>query len=190
MNIGQIKSKTIEIIREKSNGGSLIGSGDNADYLFSMPGFINDAQFYIANKVPVFKKLTLTTPDEVTTKNNKYDMPDDFQGLKYIKLNDELFDDYDFEDDTLVIPICYEGTFKIGYYAFPAVIDDSINDNEELEVKLDLQMIIPYYVAGHVIIDENPQLAEFFLNEFESKLRRIKIKNVQRRIKLKYGGEY
>lgn len=187
MKIGDIKTKATQIIREYSNNGSLIGSGENADYLLSMNSFINDAQFEIANKHPIIKKLILGEPDEVTELNNKYNMPSNFKGLKNIKVSDYPFEDYEFEEDTLVIPKCYDGTFNLWYFANPTEITNSTTDNIDLEVSLDLQMTIPYYVAGHVIIDENPSLAQFFLDEYSTKLRKIKSKNSQKRIKYKCG---
>jgi hypothetical protein len=128
MTIGQIKIKVTQIIREYSNNGSLIGAGENADYLLSMNGFINDAQFELAAKRPLKNKQ------------------------------------------------------------FPDVIDNSTKDDKELEIDLDLQMIAPYYVAGHVIIDENPSLAEFFLDEYATKRSKIKTKATITSIANVYGG--
>lgn len=128
MNVGQIKTKVTQIIREYSNNGSLIGAGENADYLLSMNGFINDAQFELAAKRPLKDKT------------------------------------------------------------FPDVIDTSTKDDKDLEIDLDLQMIVPYYVAGHVIIDENPSLAQFFLDEYEKKRRSIKTKATVTSVVNVYGG--
>ncbi|MDF2675172.1 MAG: hypothetical protein K0R09_3444 [Clostridiales bacterium] len=128
MNLGQVKTKVTQIIREYSNNGSLIGAGENADYLLSMNGFINDAQFELAAKR------------------------------------------------------------KIPNKAFPDLIDNSTADSKELEIELDLQMLIPYYVAGHVIIDENPSLAQFFLDEFATKTRKIKTKATITTATNVYGG--
>lgn len=185
MNLGKIRTKTIQIIREYSNNGVLIG-GDNKDYLMSMNSFINDAQFELIEKRPLIKKITLGNADEITETYNKYNMPSNFRSLKMIKLNDDIFEDYDFEYLTLIIPKVYTGIFNIWYSANPTIIDETNDDNTVLEIDEDLQMIIPYYAAGHVIIDENPSLAEYFLVEYEKKKSSIKLKNSSKRVRSVY----
>lgn len=187
MNLGQLKTKVTQIIREYSNNGSLIGSGDNADYLLSMKSFINDAQFELNSKRPIVKKITLSEPTLITDNFKRYEMPGDFAGFKELKLDDYEFTSYDWEDKILVIPSCYNGIFNLWYYAYPTVINTDTADDTELEIDLDLQQIIAYYVAGHVIIDENPSLAQYFLDEYSTKLRKVKSKNTQKRIKYNCG---
>lgn len=169
MNIGQIKTKAIQIIREYSNNGSIIGSGENADYLLSMNNFINDAQFDLSSLRPIIKKIILGEPVSQTGALKRYQMPADFAGFKELKNGDFQFTSFDWEGKVMIIPKYYDGDFTLWYYGYPSVIDTTTNDNTELEIDLDLQMIVPYYVAGQTIIDENKDLAEFFLSQYERK---------------------
>lgn len=175
LNIGQVKTKALQIIREYSSNGSLIGSGDNADYLLSMNGFINDAQFELCEARPIIASYLLPEKaDSESTKYKRYKMPKNFKGLKEIKLDDETFTDDDWAYNYLVIPKCYEGEFVVWYFKFPDYIDNSIKDDVELEVDTELCNIIAYYAAGHSIVDENPDLAKDILQEYESKKRGIR----------------
>jgi hypothetical protein len=96
-------------------------------------------------------------------------MPSDFAGFKELKNGDFQFTSLDWEGKVMIIPAYMTGDFTLWYYGYPSVIDNATNDNTELEIDLDLQQVIPYYVAGHVIIDENPSLAQFFLDEYDRK---------------------
>jgi hypothetical protein len=169
VNIGQIKTKATQIIREFSNNGSLIGSGENADYLLSMNSFINDAQFELSSIRPIVKSYKLGEPISSTGALKRYQMPSDFAGFKELKNGDFQFTSLDWEGKVMIIPAYMTGDFTLWYYGYPSVIDNATNDNTELEIDLDLQQVIPYYVAGHIIIDENPSLAQFFLDEYDRK---------------------
>lgn len=169
MNLGQIKTKVTQIIREYSNNGALIGSGENADYLLSMNSFINDSQFDLSSIRPIVKSIKLGEPISSTGALKRYQMPSDFAGFKELKNGDFQFTSLDWEGKVMIIPAYLTGDFTLWYYGYPSVIDSNTNDNTELEIDLDLQMVIPYYVAGHVIIDENPSLAQFFLDEYASR---------------------
>lgn len=178
MNIGQIKTKAIQLIREFSNNGNLITETDNADYLLSMNSFINDAQFDLCSIRPIIKKATLSTPIEVTDAFKKYSMPSDYMGFKELKKGDFHFADFDWEGKLMVISAYYDDTYTLLYYAFPSVIDNTTADSTELEIDLDMQMVIPYYVAGHVIINENKDLADYLLAEYEAKKKKTTIPSV------------
>jgi hypothetical protein len=128
MNLKQVKTKAIQLIKQYSNNGTIITDSENADYLLSMNSFINDAQFELAAKRPILNKQ------------------------------------------------------------YPDVIDNNTSDNTNLEVDLDCQMIIPYYIAGHTIIDENLELANYFLGEYDKKMRAIKTKATRTPITNVYGS--
>lgn len=172
MNIGQIKTKAIQLIREYSNNGNLITENDNADYLLSMNSFVNDAQFDLCSIRPIIKKTVLSEPIEVTGALKRYQMPTDFMGFKELKNGDYQFTNFDWEGKVMIIPAYYDGEFTLWYYAFPSVIDNETEDSTELEIDLDMQMIIPYYVAGRVIITENVELSNILLAEYEAKKKR------------------
>lgn len=169
MNLKQIKDKAIQIIRQYSNGGSLISEGENADYLISMNSLINDAQFELSSIRPIIKKAVLSAPISTSDSLKRYDMPIDYAGFKELKRGDYEFTDFDFEGKVMIIPKYYDGEFTLWYYGYPILIDNDTNDNTELEIDLDLQMVIPYYVAGMTIIDENKDLADVFLSQYEAK---------------------
>lgn len=66
----------------------------------------------------------------------------------------------------LLIPYNEIGSFEVLYYKYPTVITSSSLDSVEFEVDVDVQDLIPLYVASKVIAEEKPQLSAILYNEF------------------------
>ena len=109
MKISELKAKVIQIIREYSNNGELIGSGDNKDYLLSIPGAISDAQIEISKIRPIYKQITLNEPDTISAKYKRFLKPKSFKQIESITLNDEMIYDYSEDINNILIPKEYSG---------------------------------------------------------------------------------
>ena len=165
MNIGQLKKKTIQIIREYSNNGTIIGKGDNQDYLLSIPGFISDAQIEISNIRPILVEGVLEEIGE-NEKYIKYKKPVKFRKIKELSLNGNEIVDYKVTPSAILVPSKYKGEIEIIYCKIPDIYDAETNDSVELEIDGELQYITSYKAAYGIIIDENPEMASVFLNEY------------------------
>lgn len=68
---------------------------------------------------------------------------------------------------TFIMDYFFTGSFDIHFYKVPDDIIDSTSDLQELEVYAGMaQECIPYYVAGHMVMDEYPTLSLTLLREY------------------------
>jgi hypothetical protein len=109
----------------------------------------------------------------------KYQMPADFMELqKVIQQTDprvykEMIAYYWEGKRTFVLNYYETGSFDIHYYRYPTTIDANTPDTYEFEVDIEAQEAIPFFIAGHAIMDENQTLAIQLLNEYQVKLSRL-----------------
>lgn len=105
------------------------------------------------------------TDDDVPdfTRYKRYFMPDDFYQLNKVILDGNVRESKTYHNTSdffweqrNVIALNYfnSGEYRIFYYAYPQNIDDDTDDSYELEVDIEAQEAIPYYVAAHVLMDE------------------------------------
>lgn len=108
-----------------------------------------------------------------------YQMPSDFMELqKVIQQGDprtyaEMIA-YKWEGKRTFVLNYYDlGSFDIHYYRYPTSVDSTTLDTYEFEIDTEAQEAIPFYVAGHCLMDENPTLGIQLLNEYQTKLSRL-----------------
>ncbi|MCK9218286.1 MAG: hypothetical protein M0P77_10290 [Firmicutes bacterium] len=125
--------------------------------------FSGDYVYNIKNRA--IYGYSFLTDDDVPpfTRFNRYFMPDDFY-----QLNKVVFDgnwresktyhttaDFFWEQRNVIALNYYNvGAYSIFYFAYPKSIDDDTLDDYELEIDMEAQEAIPYYVAAHVLMDE------------------------------------
>jgi hypothetical protein len=78
------------------------------------------------------------------------------------------------EGRILLINYYLKGSVVVNYYRYPNSINSTTTDDYIFEVDLDAQELIPLYIAAHVLIDENSQIATLMLNEYQQKLDRLR----------------
>lgn len=164
MNLKECKEKALMIIREYSNGGSIIGTGDNADYLLSINSFISDAQFEISKKRPIIEDYILNNP-LVKGSYSLYSKPDDYEELIKITLDDFDFDNFRENFKDIMLPTT-EGEYTLWYSKTPTRYITSSLDTVELEIDRDIQHIACYYAAAMILQEENPEIAQLIKNEY------------------------
>lgn len=109
----------------------------------------------------------------------EYVMPDDFYQLNKIvqTANNRQYTNvgqYKWRDrKTLILNIYDIGEYEVHYYRYPTTITAETATDYEFEVDVEAQELIPLYIAGHVIIDENVTIATQMLNEYEKRLSRL-----------------
>ncbi|MGL4107262.1 hypothetical protein [Clostridium sp. LP20] len=171
MNIKQLKDKTMQIIREYSTNGSIIGKGGNADYLLSVPTFLSEAENEISNKRPILDEMELKEPIRATSKYIRFKKPERFKKVSEITCDDIHIGDYDVSVNEICIPKSYMGRdLVLTYIKSPKMFDNTVDDSYILEIDEDLHYITAYKAAGSVIMDENQEMANSFLKEYQSLL--------------------
>lgn len=75
---------------------------------------------------------------------------------------------------TFVLPYSYKGSFDIHYFRYPTTITDTSLDTVNLEVDIEAQEAIPYYIAAHLVLtdptEQSKTTANVLLSEYQSKL--------------------
>lgn len=173
MDLGTAIKRAIMFINEYSTDGNLNPTGDNLDYTLRMKDLADDAQNQIADKVPIESIYTIDStvePTSTTDSLKKYTMPTTFKKIRSVWLNDEPFNDYRLQNRQFIVPNNYTGTFEIQHYKHPAKIDGTTDDAYEFEVDAETHHLIPYFIGGMVITDENAILSDKLLNMFFSRL--------------------
>lgn len=140
---------------------------------------------YIALYTSNFNTLADIPP---YTRYNLYPMPDDYFELKPegITFKGNQSDgypyqktaDYYWEYDSTgksVIAINYynKGEYMIPYYRYPTTIDDSTLDTYNFELDTEAQRLIPYYVAGNLLLSDDIAVATMLLNQYQTMLARL-----------------
>jgi len=181
MNLLQLDTKILQLINQYSINGSLVGVAQNQDYLLRTRNLVDTCQKELANirKIP---DTIHTLLDQVSTHGTSYNekykiyteiaLPTDFKELKDIWIENEFYSsvtDYKFEGKLLLIKSNLVGDLAINYYKYPTTIDVNTVETVELEIDIDAQELIPYYVAGIVYLEDNPTIATMLLNMYESK---------------------
>lgn len=110
----------------------------------------------------------------------EYIMPLNFyqlvgRGIPYTGKNKYcLTHDYEWRGKkTLMLRSDLVGEWKIDYYKYPTAITDSTEDGYILDVYEEAVWCIPYYVAAHLVMQDDANAAYTLLNEWELKMSRL-----------------
>lgn len=156
-------SNTANMVRIRFSGLYLYGIRNRCLYAYTFP---TDAD------VPDYKPYV------------KYTMPADFMELDEVtqitdpKIYDQMADYYWEGIRTFVVNSSYSGSFDIHYWKYPVAIDASTIDTYTFEIDPDVAELIPFYIGGHMMIEEKPNVAIQLLNEYELRKSRLSTDNV------------
>jgi len=151
-------SQTYSLIRLRFSGNYVYNIRDIALYKYM---FVN------ASAVPQY------------TNYNLYTMPSDFYKLNKLTLKGNRVDgnrytptaDFYWEKSNILAVNYYiTGEYAVDYFAYPTTITDDTADTAELEVAIEAQEAIPYYVAAHLMMDENGNINNKLYAMYQGKL--------------------
>ena len=105
-------------------------------------------------------------------------LPDDFKELKEVRVEKYPFsyntiNDYFILDGYLMINSYISGNVAFHYYRKPKTIDKDTVSTTLLELDDDVCELIPYYVAGHIFLQNSPSISTMILDEYENKRDRL-----------------
>lgn len=186
MNLSLLDEKILQLINQFSINGSLTPSENNLDYLLKTRNLIDACQKELAGirKIPATFHIVL---DQIATHNLSVDHPDynlyteivlpiDFKELKDISVENTFYtpvNDYKFEGKTLLVKSNLVGSLTVNYYKKPTTITKDTINTTELEIDVDVQELIAYYVGGWIYLEDNPTIATMLLNEYKEKRDKI-----------------
>lgn len=139
---------------------------------------IYDQEFETDEKVydnVEYKRYNLRELTEDFYSLKKDDMPRE-AGINIVAYENNS--DYHWEgDSTLVLNNNQAGVWRVYYNSYPQVIPADITDDTEIDVLPEVAAVIPFYIAGQLLMSEDEDYSSERLNEFES--RRIELMQVK-----------
>ncbi|WP_050613335.1 hypothetical protein [Bacillus testis] len=177
MNLGEAKKRALSVMAEYSIDGTLIPDNENADYLNRMNRFANDAQFEISEKIPIESSFYMEQFGNNSTGYTRYDLPKDFKEMGSMLLNGSPFLPFRVQGRSFSLPSNVTGSFELIYHKNPTELDDKTPDSYEFEVDQYAQQIIPYYMGGMALADENVTIADRLMNLYYTKLQALYKRN-------------
>lgn len=183
MKYKEIRDRSLQLLNQYSIAGSTIESSYNnqQDYLTRIPALVNDAMVYIATTA----KRILATYDIVLAdmfeNHGMYEIPlpsDCYQisprgFIRFIDGDIERCAPYRRVGSNLYLPLDSEGDYALEYYRYPQRLEDNPDDDDELDNRVDAQYAIPYYVAAHLALHDDPGARDVLMSEFETRLSRL-----------------
>lgn len=185
MTYGQIRDRALQLIDQYSMAGQTVALSYNnqADYVKKIPGLINDAlELLFTTYRRIRASAALPTLSRVMFgPNDAYVLPDDFWQMssagmvtfddnggivrwhKYHMLEERMF----VLDGEAPFPLIVE------YYRHPRLLGDNPKDTDNLDGPIEMQMVIPYYVAAHLVLLDNSFAYATLYNEFEARAQRL-----------------
>lgn len=173
MNLGEAKIKAIQLIEEYSVRGTLTSTAKNADFLLRMNDLADYVQNEISDRVGIEAQMRLDETTAITATSqyyNKYALPDDLKDFRHVLLRDMPFNEFRVEDREIWIMNGITPSFAIYYNRYPNQIDKDTPDDYEFEVERYTHTMIPYYLGGMVIADEQSEISNKLLNIFYERL--------------------
>lgn len=186
MTYNQIRDRSLKLINQYSIAGDQIASTYNnqQDYLYRIPSLVNDAMLAISTSTRLLRSWVRADDLSYDTLADQriYDMPDDFWqfesgGFRGISPEGKIrkYTDYQFiGGKQVMIPEAEANNLLlVEYCRRPERLPDEPDGKEELDVPEEAQAAIPYYVAAHLVMqDDSFQYASLY-NEWETKLDRL-----------------
>lgn len=188
MNYGAIRDRSLQLLNQYSIAGDNIPASYNNqdDYIKRIPALINDAQVYIATtakRIPAELVYDLSEQDTVGG-NYALHLPSDLYELQMQPLTlarggvMEPFCDFEKIGNTIYVPQYLNGFILLSYFRFPQQLENAPDkyepdDDDELDNTLEVQSAIPYYVAAHIGLYDDPITRDVLIDEFEARLVRM-----------------
>lgn len=159
MTLKEMKIKTFSLIEEYYP--NLKNLAEDEDVLNKINGVVNQIQLDLMKyrKIPAYIEISINANDEKTI--NLTDYIDDLYQVNKIKLNNyEMID-----DNMLILPDDYEGTFMVYYYKYPKLVKTifegtaeqqvELKEKEDEDYKFELDLVLleimPYGIASDLL---------------------------------------
>lgn len=150
MNLGILKKMAVQLIDEFSNNSNIT---DDEDISLKLNNLFNIAQLELSLLRKINKVIEFEINDNDAIGYISFDLPDNFievNNIKFFSENDKILNYY-IQNKTLKVYYDCVGKIELEYYARPVAITDETPDDHELELDIEAQMLLPYYVASDIL---------------------------------------
>lgn len=190
MTYAEIRDASLQLIGQYTIAGMPYASSYNnqQDYLNKIPFLINDCLIYIAQSVYRYPAQMALDPADAEEYGNYYrfHLPEDMMTLISGGLlvpdadkrrgESSIWTHYRLElPDYILLPRTLDRTVILPYYRLPHLLPlgGAPADSTVIDAPLPVAMTIPYYVAAHLVMEDDSFRYASLYNEFENKLARI-----------------
>jgi len=147
MTLGDAKRKVMMLLDEYSSGGTVT---TDADISAKMADFFDMAQKDMAAVEKLTDIYTIVRVEE----QSEYPMPSDYRALLAVWRNGQIYRNYRWKGNSIVIPLTDTATVEIEYYKTPADITPQSADSTAFEVSEEAAVACCYYVASKQLIND------------------------------------
>lgn len=184
MNYGWARDYTLELINQHSIAGVEIPDSYNnqADYLRRIPKLLDDAQHYVATTSGKMREIVDLDALPRTERGAwyLYELPANCWQVcsgGLIRFDGPRLQRYHryrlVGGNRLAVPKKLDGALSMEYYRYPGKLGEEPSDNTPLDNTEEAQRALPYYVAAHLVMQDNAFAYAALYNEFEAKLARL-----------------
>lgn len=184
MNYGWARDFTLQLINQYSVAGRKIPDlyNNQADYVKRIPKLLDDAQMHAAIAVANIRHtepLTALRCDH-NGEWDVYTMPEDCWQIcsggliRYDGKEFQRFHNYHpVGSDKIAVPKGICGEVQVEYFRYPRLLGADPRDEAELDNSPAVQMILPYYAAAYLVMQDDAFAFSALSNEFETRLARL-----------------
>ena len=192
MNYGEIRDASLQLIGQYTIAGAVYAPSYNnqQDYLNKIPFLVNDCLMYIATTTRRIPAQVTLDPAYGEEYGNwlRFNLPDDFFAMREAGLlipdadkrrgESNVWTRYVLQepDHFILLPRELNKKAVLNYYRLPQLLwtgNGLPADYMPIDAPLPVQMTIPYYVAAHLVIEDDAFRYASFMNEFETRLQRL-----------------
>ena len=157
MTLKEMKIKTFSLIEEYYPDAK--GLAEDEDVLNKINGVVNQIQLDLMKYRKIPANETITIKKEDNKQLNIKDIIEDCYQINTLVFDRDI--EYEMPDDnTLILPSNFDGTFTIYYYKYPKLVKtifenetdkEQEDNNYKFELDLDLLEIAPYGIAADLL---------------------------------------
>lgn len=181
MTYGEIRDRALKLVNQYSLAGSTIDESYNnqADYLMRVPELVDDAQMVIASGPRPIRDSKVLEPRRAKDFCGmlEYRLPSDLMqiapGGLLVLDGDRAYYESGYmqpDDSRILLPRSVTGTVRLEYYRRPQQITPGQKDDDELDNNPLTHNAIPYYVAAHLVMQDDAFAYSALYNEWQSQL--------------------
>ena len=183
MTYGELKTYVLQLINQYSVAGKEVPSTYNnqADYIARIPMLANDALIYICTTARRLRATEDLRKIGIKGAWGVYCLPDDFWqlctgGVYSTDDEGELYRENRYRligGRRIAIPSYPTRSWTVEYFRYPAKLPADPSDELALDCPEEAATAAAYYVAAHLVLQDDQYAQATLYNEFETKLSRL-----------------
>lgn len=188
MKYGEIRDASLKLLNQYSLAGETIPETYNnqSDYIKRIPQLVDDAMWLIASGPRRLRTARVLDPDRSRDQDgmNRFMLPDDLMdiipgGLFIVDHGEHHYDTSyaRLDERRILLPHYTHGSVWLEYYRRPESVQEGVPtggtlpaDDYELDNSYETHRCIPYYVAAHLVMQDDAFLYASLYNEWQSML--------------------